>query len=111
VKKLILLALVAVGVGVLVKNKSDQLRAGAAKVTGDPRVQSALATASERTAPLKEKAAPYAETVWDKAAPVADTVREKLHHPKAGDLAPEPTGLEGGEPLTDRLPGEEPAED
>lgn len=75
-KRLILLAL-AVGAGVLVKNKSEQLRAGAAKVTSDPRMQSALATASERTAPLKDKAAPYAKTVIEKAAPVADTVKDK----------------------------------
>lgn len=76
-KKLILLALAAVGVGVLVKNKSEQLKAGAAKVTSDPRVQSALATASEKAAPLREKAAPYAETVRSKAGPYADTVKEK----------------------------------
>ncbi|MFI5623868.1 hypothetical protein ACIA03_10400 [Nocardioides sp. NPDC051685] len=76
-KKLILLAIAAVGVGVLVKNKSEQLKAGANKVTHDPRVQSALATASEKAAPLKEKAAPYAEAAMAKAGPYAATVKEK----------------------------------
>lgn len=76
-KKLILLAIAAAGVGVLVKNKSEQLKAGANKVTSDPRVQSALATASEKAAPLKEKAAPYAEVVKEKAGPYAATVKEK----------------------------------
>ncbi|MFE6509811.1 hypothetical protein ACFVDI_13445 [Nocardioides sp. NPDC057767] len=76
-KKLILLAIAAAGVGVLVKNKSEQLKAGANKVTHDPRVQSALATASEKAAPLKEKAAPYAEVVKEKAGPYAATVKEK----------------------------------
>lgn len=85
-KKLILLALVAAGIGVVVKSKSEQIKSGAAKVTSDPRVQSALATASERTAPLKEKAAPYAEAVKEKAAPVAETVKERLH--KGDDLTP-----------------------
>ncbi|MEP9381711.1 hypothetical protein [Nocardioides sp. KR10-350] len=76
-KKLILLALAAAGIGVLVKNKSEQLKSGAARVTSDPRVQSALATASEKTAPLKEKAAPYAEAVKEKAGPYAETLKEK----------------------------------
>ncbi|MEI7057849.1 hypothetical protein WBG06_18640 [Nocardioides sp. CCNWLW239] len=76
-KKLILLAIAAAGVGVLVKNKSEQLKAGANKVTHDPRVQSALATASEKAAPLKEKAAPYAEAAKAKASPYADAVKEK----------------------------------
>ncbi|HEY9395185.1 MAG TPA: hypothetical protein VIP58_13635 [Nocardioides sp.] len=76
-KKLILLAIAAVGVGVLVKNKSEQLKAGANKVTHDPRVQSALATASEKAAPIKEKAAPYAEAAKAKAGPYAATVKEK----------------------------------
>ena len=77
VKKLILLAIAAAGVGVLVKNKSEQLKAGANKVTSDPRVQSALATASEKAAPIKEKAAPYAEAAKAKAGPYAATVKEK----------------------------------
>jgi hypothetical protein len=77
VKKLILLAIAAAGVGVLVKNKSEQLKAGANKVTSDPRVQSALATASEKAAPIKEKAAPYAEAAMAKAGPYAATVKEK----------------------------------
>ena len=76
-KKLILLALAAAGIGVLVKNKSEQLRAGATKVSNDPRVQSALATASEKAAPLKEKAAPYAEAAKAKAGPYATTVKDK----------------------------------
>ncbi|SDK95725.1 hypothetical protein SAMN05428985_107191 [Nocardioides sp. YR527] len=76
-KKLILLAIAAAGVGVLVKNKSEQLKAGANKVTHDPRVQSALATASEKAAPIKEKAAPYAEAAKAKAGPYAATVKEK----------------------------------
>lgn len=76
-KKLILLAIAAAGVGVLVKNKSEQLKAGANKVTHDPRVQSALATASEKAAPIKEKAAPYAEAAYAKAGPYAATVKEK----------------------------------
>lgn len=76
-KKLILLAIAAAGVGVLVKNKSEQLKAGANKVTSDPRVQSALATASEKAAPIKEKAAPYAEAAKAKAGPYAATVKEK----------------------------------
>jgi len=88
-KKLILLALAAAGIGVLVKNKSEQLKAGAAKVTGDPRVQSALATASEKAAPyagtIKEKAAPYADAVKEKAGPVADAVKEKAA-PVAGTV-------------------------
>lgn len=76
-KKLILFAIAAAGVGVLVKNKSEQLKAGANKVSHDPRVQSALATASEKAAPLKEKAAPYAEAAMAKASPYAATVKEK----------------------------------
>lgn len=76
-KKLILFALAAAGIGVLVKNKSEQLKAGANKVSNDPRVQSALATASEKAAPLKEKAAPYAEAAKAKAGPYANTVKEK----------------------------------
>ncbi|TQL69928.1 hypothetical protein FB381_3851 [Nocardioides albertanoniae] len=76
-KKLILFALAAAGIGVLVKNKSEQLKAGANKVSNDPRFQSALATASEKAAPLKEKAAPYASTVKEKAGPYAATVKEK----------------------------------
>jgi hypothetical protein len=77
VKKLILFAIAAAGVGVLVKNKSEQLKAGANKVSHDPRVQSALATASEKAAPIKEKAAPYAEAAMAKASPYAATVKEK----------------------------------
>jgi dihydroxyacetone kinase len=110
VKKLILLVLVAVGVGVLVKNKSEQLKAGAAKVTSDPRVQSALATASERSAPLKEK---------------VDAAQERIHHARhdGADLTPPAVPTEaaevasedpvsapefsGSDPLTDPLPNED----
>lgn len=135
-KKLILIALAAVGVGAVVKNKSEQLKAGAARVTRDPRVQSALATASEKAAPvagtLKEKTAPYAETVREKAGPVAETVKEKvstattaaterLHKsddsltpPDVPDEAEEVAETDpvsapeftGGDPLTDPLPPE-----
>jgi len=133
-KKLILLALAAVGIGVLVKNKSEQLKEGAAKVTSDPRVQSALATASEKAAPyaetIKEKTAPVAETVKEKAGPVAETVKEKVSsataaaadklHKDGDSLTPPdvPAQAEtvaetdpvsapeftGGDPLTDPLP-------
>lgn len=64
-KKLLLLAAVAAGIGYLVKFKSEQVKTAAAKVTRDPRVQSALATASE-------KAGPYAATV-------GSAVADRLH--------------------------------
>jgi len=83
-KKLILLAAAAVGAAVVLKSKSEQVKEGAAKITRDPRVQSALATASE-------KAAPVAQTVKEKAGPVVDSVSERLHHtPDTGSLADVP---------------------
>ena len=69
-KKLIVLAALAVGVAYVVKFKSDRVKAAAAKVTGDPRVQSALATASQ------------------KAGPVAASVTDRLH--RSDDLTPPP---------------------
>jgi hypothetical protein len=75
VKKLLLLAAVAAGVGYLVKFKSEQVKTAAAKVTRDPRVQSALATASD-------KAGPYAATV-------GSAVADRLHPAApAEDLTP-----------------------
>lgn len=71
-KKLLLLAAAAVGVGVVLKSRSEQVKAGAARVTRDPRVQSALATASE-------KAAPVAKTVMEKTGPVVGDVADKIH--------------------------------
>lgn len=67
-KKLILLAAVAAGIGYLVKFKSEQVKTAAAKVTRDPRVQSALATASEKVS----EAGPY-------AASVGSAVADRLH--------------------------------
>ena len=48
-KKLILLVAAAAGVAYAVKFKPEQVKALGARITRDPRVQSALATASERT--------------------------------------------------------------
>ncbi|MGZ4453856.1 MAG: hypothetical protein ACXVWW_09565 [Nocardioides sp.] len=48
-KKLIVLAAAAAGVAYAVKFKPEQVKALGARITRDPRVQSALATASERT--------------------------------------------------------------
>lgn len=78
-KKLLLLAAAAAGIGYVLKNRSEQVRAGAAKVASDPRVQSAAAAA-------QEKVAPVAEVVREKAAPAAAAVREKL----AGDPLTDP---------------------
>ena len=72
-KKLILLAAVAAGVAYVVKFKSDQVKSAATKVTHDPRVQSALATASE-------KAGPVAATVSSAATAATSAVAERLHH-------------------------------
>jgi hypothetical protein len=90
VKKLLLLAAVAAGIGYLVKFKSEQVKTAAAKVTRDPRVQSALATASE-------KAGPY-------AASVSSAVADRLHptEPAGGaggaeDLTPPPVPEEAAE--------------
>ncbi|WP_017936178.1 hypothetical protein [Nocardioides sp. Iso805N] len=71
-KKLILLAALAAGVAYVVKFKSDQVKSAAAKVTHDPRVQSALATASE-------KAGPVAATVSSAATSASSAVSEHLH--------------------------------
>jgi len=62
VKKLILLAAVAAGVAYVVKFKSDQVKAAAAKVTGDPRVQSTLATAAEKVGPVAAAVTPTSST-------------------------------------------------
>lgn len=90
-KKLLLLVASAVGIAVVAKSRSDQLKAGAAKVTNDPRVQSALATASEKAAPVastvKEKAGPYVATMTEKAGPVVSQVTEK-----AGPVVSQVTG-------------------
>lgn len=67
-KKILLLAAVAAGIGYLVKFKSEQVKTAATKVTRDPRVQSALATASEKV----EQAGPY-------AASVGSAVADRLH--------------------------------
>jgi hypothetical protein len=89
VKKLLLLAAVAAGIGYLVKFKSEQVKTAAAKVTRDPRVQSALATASE-------KAGPYAATVGSavtdrlhQAAPAEDDRAEDLTPPAVPEEAAE----------------------
>jgi hypothetical protein len=83
VKKLIVLAALAAGVAYVVKFKSDQVKAAATKVTGDPRVQSALATASE-------KAGPVAASVSSAGASAASVVGEKLHksESESDDLTP-----------------------
>ncbi len=44
-----MLAAVVAGVAYAVKFKPEQLKALGARITSDPRVQSALATATERT--------------------------------------------------------------
>ncbi len=49
-KKLIVLAAAAAGVAYAVKFKPEQVKALGARITRDPRVQSALATAAVRTA-------------------------------------------------------------
>jgi hypothetical protein len=80
VKKILLLAAVAAGIGYLVKFKSEQVKTAATKVTRDPRVQSALATASEKV----EKAGPY-------AASVGSAVADRLH--QAAPTQADPTDL------------------
>ena len=72
-KKLILLAAVAAGVAYVVKFKSDQVKSAATKVTHDPRVQSALATASE-------KAGPVAAAATSAATAASSAVADRLHH-------------------------------
>lgn len=80
-KKLLLLAAAAAGIGYVMKNRSEQVKAGAAKVASDPRVQSAAAAA-------QEKVAPVADAVGEKAAPAAPAAAgEKVH----------------GDPLTDPI--------
>jgi len=74
-KKLILLVAAAVGVGVVLKSRSEQVKDGAAKVTRDPRVQSALATASEKAAPVAQT---VTQTVKEKAAPVVESVSHSV---------------------------------
>lgn len=71
-KKLILLAAVAAGVAYVVKFKSDQVKSAATKVTHDPRVQSALATASE-------KAGPVAASVSSATSAATSAVTDRLH--------------------------------
>ena len=84
-KKLILLAAVAAGVAYVVKFKSDQVKAAATKVTHDPRVQSALATASEKAGPV---ASSVSASVSSAATAASSAVTDRLH--KADDLdAPE----------------------
>lgn len=102
-KKLLLLAAVVAGAVAIAKSKSDQLKGAAAKVTGDPRVQSALATATE-------KAAPYVSQVQEKAAPVVSQVGDKVSAATtaASSLAADKLGRtsdEAGpsEPATDNL--------
>jgi hypothetical protein len=72
VKKLILLAALAAGVAYVVKFKSGQVKSAATKVTHDPRVQSALATASE-------KAGPVVESVSSATTAAASAVADHLH--------------------------------
>lgn len=87
-KKLLLLAAAAVGVAVVAKSRSDQLKATAAKVTSDPRVQSALATATEKAGPVassvKEKAGPVVSQVGERVSAATDAAssfaHDKLHH-------------------------------
>lgn len=98
-KKLILLAL-AVGAGVLAKNKSQQLKAGAQKVAHDPRVQSALATAQDKVGGATQSTR---ETDWgtepakpdttDRADGVVDDVADE------GEVS-----ATAPDPLTDPLP-------
>lgn len=99
-KKLLLLAAVAAGAVVVAKSKSDQLKGAAAKVTGDPRVQSALATATE-------KAAPYVSQVQEKAAPVVSQVGDKVSTATtaAGSFAADKLGRasDSSQPATDNL--------
>lgn len=79
-KKLLLLAAAAVGIAVVAKSKSDQLKASAAKVTSDPRVQSALATASEKAAPVVSQ---VGEKVSAATGAASSFAHEKLH-PEGG---------------------------
>ncbi|WGL53348.1 hypothetical protein P5P86_05840 [Nocardioides sp. BP30] len=75
-KKLILLAALAAGVAYVVKFKSGQVKSAATKVTHDPRVQSALATASEKAGPV---ASTVSSTVSSAAASAASAVTDQLH--------------------------------
>lgn len=72
-KKLLLLAAVAAGIGVLVKTKSQQLKEGAARVADDPRVHAA-----------GEKIVPAAAAVKEKAGAVGAKAAEKLHRHEDG---------------------------
>lgn len=86
VKKLILLAAVAAGIGYLVKFKSEQVKTAAAKVTRDPRVQSALATASEKAGPV---AASVSSTASSVGSTVGSAVGDRLHKSASDeDLTP-----------------------
>lgn len=87
-KKLLLLAAVAAGIGYLVKFKSEQVKTAAAKVTRDPRVQSALATASEKVS----EAAPY-------AASVGSAVADRLHQATPAEVS----DVESAEAVDDDL--------
>ena len=80
-KKLILLVAVAAGVAYVVKFKSDQVKAAATKVTHDPRVQSALATASEKAGPV---ASSVSASVSSAATAASSAVSDRIH--KSDDL-------------------------
>lgn len=75
-KKLILLAALAAGVAYVVKFKSDQVKSAATKVTHDPRVQSALATASEKAGPV---ASSVSTSVASATAAATSAVTDRLH--------------------------------
>ena len=80
-KKLILLAALAAGVAYVVKFKSDQVKSAATKVTHDPRVQSALATASEKAGPV---ASSVSTSVASATSAATSAVTDRLH--KSEDL-------------------------
>ena len=75
-KKLILLAALAAGVAYVVKFKSGQVKSAATKVTHDPRVQSALATASEKAGPV---ASSVSASVSSAATAASSAVTDRLH--------------------------------
>jgi hypothetical protein len=109
VKKLILLAALAAGVAYVVKFNSDQVKSAATKVTHDPRVQSALATASDKAGQLHRSSEEPLQT--------PDVPREAVEVAEADPVsAPEFTGGEftASEPpkvdAADIEPAAEPAE-
>lgn len=63
------------------RQRYEQIKAGAQRVTGNPRVQSAAKSAQQTVA---EKAPVVADAVKTKAGEAASAVQDKVHDAKSG---------------------------